>query len=166
MGHHCRRDTVSASTAACQCLTCMLMMTEILSCKLTQTQDNSNSKKCCSMQLDLAYNIVLRLNNVHRMMPYIILCRKSSKLISKDESDSAIGHAFYVAIELYDRNCRIIVLISSLFRLFWCRNWKPKETILCTCATFPKLFRKFLSCCGFRRWDILHLVMDVFQGWY
>jgi hypothetical protein len=29
-----------------------------------------------------------------------------------------------------------------------------------------KLFRKFLSCCGFRRWDILHLVMDVFQGWF
>ena len=148
--------------------------------------------------------------------------------------------AIYVAIELYDRNCRIIVLISSPFRLFWCRNWKPKETILCTCATFlllsyskflfvsfsllfnvstyvcsgevtsdssvllydpsikflssehvpyvilalstiiifvlppplllllypTKLFRKFLSYCGFRRWDILHLVMDVFQGWY
>ena len=148
--------------------------------------------------------------------------------------------AIYVAIELYDRNCRIIVLLSSPFRLFWCRNWRPKETILCTCATFlllsyskflfvsisllfnvstyacsgeaipnssvllydpsikflssehipyvilalsatiifilfpplllllypTKLFRKFLSCCGFRRWDILHLVMDVFQGWY
>jgi hypothetical protein len=29
-----------------------------------------------------------------------------------------------------------------------------------------KLFRKFLNCCGFRRLDILHLVMDVFQGWY
>ena len=148
--------------------------------------------------------------------------------------------AIYVAIELYDKNCRIIVLLSSPFRLFWCRNWKPKETILCTCATFlllsyskflfvslsllfnvglyvcsgemipdssvllydpsikflssehvpyvilalstiiifvlppplllllypTKLFRKFLSCYGFRRWDILHLVMDVFQGWY
>ena len=148
--------------------------------------------------------------------------------------------AIYVAIELYDRNCRIIVLLSFPFRLFWYRNWKPKETILSTCATFlllsytkflfvsvsllfnvrtyacsgevipdsskllydpsikflssehvpyvilalstiiifvlppplllllypTKLFRKFLSCCGFRRWDILHLVMDVFQGWY
>ena len=148
--------------------------------------------------------------------------------------------AIYVAIELYDRNCRIIVLLSSPFRLFWYRNWKPKETILCTCATllllsyskflfvsfsllfnvstygcsgemtsdssvllydpsikflssehvpyvilalsaiiifvlppplllllYPtKLFKKFLNCCGFRRWDILHLVMDVFQGWY
>ena len=148
--------------------------------------------------------------------------------------------AIYVAIELYDRNCRIIVLLSSPFRLFWYRNWKPKETILSTCATFlllsytkflfvsvsllfnvstyacsgevitdsskllydpsikflssehvpyvilalctiivfvlppplllllypTKLFRKFLNCCGFRRWDILHLVMDVFQGWY
>ena len=146
----------------------------------------------------------------------------------------------YVAIELYDRNCRVIILLSSPFRLFWCRNWRPKETILSTCATFlllsyskflfvsvsllfnvstyactgevtpdssvllydpsikflssehvpyvilalsaitifvllpplllllypTKLFRKFLSCCGFRRWDILQLVMDVFQGWY
>ena len=146
----------------------------------------------------------------------------------------------YAAIELYDRNCRIVVLLSSPFRLIWCRNWRPKETILSTCATFlllsyskfifvsvslllnirahnckgevisnssvllydpsikflhsehipyivlalsviaffvlfpplllllypTRLFRKCLSCCGFRRWDILHLVMDVFQGWY
>ena len=146
----------------------------------------------------------------------------------------------YVAIELYDRNCRIIVLLAAPFRLLWCRNWRPKETILSTCATFlllsyskflfvsvsllfnihvqicsgkvipnssvllydpsikflhsehipyivlalsvivifvlfpplvlllypTRLFRKCLNCCGFQRWDILHLVMDVFQGWY
>ena len=29
-----------------------------------------------------------------------------------------------------------------------------------------RLFRKCLDCCGFRRWDVLHLVMDIFQGWY
>ena len=29
-----------------------------------------------------------------------------------------------------------------------------------------RLFRKCLSCCGFRRWDILHMIMDIFQGWY
>ena len=29
-----------------------------------------------------------------------------------------------------------------------------------------RLFRKCLSCCGFQRWDILHPIMDVFQGWY
>ena len=29
-----------------------------------------------------------------------------------------------------------------------------------------RLFRRCLSCCGFKRWDILHLVMDTFQGWY
>ena len=29
-----------------------------------------------------------------------------------------------------------------------------------------KLFRKCLNCYGFRRWDILHPIMDVFQGWY
>ena len=29
-----------------------------------------------------------------------------------------------------------------------------------------RLFRKCLSCCGFQRWDILHLIMDIFQGWY
>ena len=29
-----------------------------------------------------------------------------------------------------------------------------------------RLFRACLNCCGFRRWDILHLVADVFQGWY
>lgn len=29
-----------------------------------------------------------------------------------------------------------------------------------------RLFRRCLTCCGFKRWDILHLVMDTFQGWY
>ena len=29
-----------------------------------------------------------------------------------------------------------------------------------------RLFRKLLTCCGFRRWDILHMIMDTFQGWY
>ena len=32
---------------------------------------------------------------------------------------------------------------------------------------FPtQLFRKCLNWCGFRRWDVLHLIADVFQGWY
>ena len=29
-----------------------------------------------------------------------------------------------------------------------------------------RLFRRFLICCGFQRWDILHMIMDTFQGWY
>ena len=29
-----------------------------------------------------------------------------------------------------------------------------------------RLFRKCLSLCGFQRWDILHLIADVFQGWF
>ena len=29
-----------------------------------------------------------------------------------------------------------------------------------------RLFRKCLNCYGFQRWDILHPIMDVFQGWY
>ena len=29
-----------------------------------------------------------------------------------------------------------------------------------------RLFRKCLRQTGFKRWDILHLVMDIFQGWY
>ena len=147
----------------------------------------------------------------------------------------------YVAIELHDRNCFIIVFLSSPLRKFWYRNWNPKETIVTTFATFillsyskflfvsssllqfiniyhcrnreiitnqtvlfhdptirflhsehipyvvlallvmvvfvvlppflllfypTRLFRKCLSCCGFQRWDILHLIMDIFQGWY
>ena len=27
-------------------------------------------------------------------------------------------------------------------------------------------FRRLLTCCGFQRWDILHMIMDTFQGWY
>ena len=44
----------------------------------------------------------------------------------------------------------IVVLLPPLFLLLY-----P-----------TRLFRKCLSCCGFRRWDILHLIMDIFQGWY
>ena len=29
-----------------------------------------------------------------------------------------------------------------------------------------RLFRKCLRYCGFRRWDILYMIMDIFQGWY
>ena len=29
-----------------------------------------------------------------------------------------------------------------------------------------RLFRRLFTCCGFRRWDILHMIMDTFQGWY
>ena len=28
------------------------------------------------------------------------------------------------------------------------------------------LFRRLFICCGFRRWDILPVIMDTFQGWY
>ena len=29
-----------------------------------------------------------------------------------------------------------------------------------------RLFKKCLNCCRFRRWDILQVVADIFQGWY
>ena len=29
-----------------------------------------------------------------------------------------------------------------------------------------RLFKRLLTCCGFQRWDILHMIMDTFQGWY
>jgi hypothetical protein len=29
-----------------------------------------------------------------------------------------------------------------------------------------RVFRGCLRFMGFRRWDILHLVMDIFQGWF
>jgi hypothetical protein len=146
-----------------------------------------------------------------------------------------------VGIELYDRNCRMAVCLSTPLKLLCCkRNWNPKKTILKTCATFlllsyskilfvsinllfavplyncsgmssskntvllfdpsirflhsnhipyvvlalsiiavfvvlpplllllypTRFFRACIKCMGFRRWDILHLVMDIFQGWF
>ena len=145
-----------------------------------------------------------------------------------------------VGIELYDRNCRVAVCLSTPLKLL-CRNrnCNPKKAILKTCATFlllsyskilfvsinlifavplhncsstgslntvlfydpsirflhsnhipyvvlalsiiavfvvlpplllllypTRVFRACLRFMGFRRWDILHLVMDVFQGWF
>ena len=37
-------------------------------------------------------------------------------------------------------------------------------TLLCLYPT--KMFRNCLRCMGFKRWDILHLIMDIFQGWF
>ena len=29
-----------------------------------------------------------------------------------------------------------------------------------------RFFKKCLSCCGYTRWDVIHVVADCFQGWY
>ena len=149
----------------------------------------------------------------------------------------------YVLIELHDRNCKVVTIVSmplrKLYHYFHGR-WDPKQSILSTFATFlllsyskllfvscnflftvqsynstgdlipdstvllydpsipffqsqhtpyiiislsvtttfilfPPLllllyptrhFRRLFTCCGFRRWDILHMIMDTFQGWY
>ena len=44
----------------------------------------------------------------------------------------------------------IFILLPPLFLLFY-----PTH-----------LLRSLLTCCGFQRWDILHMIMDTFQGWY
>ena len=44
----------------------------------------------------------------------------------------------------------IFILLPPLFLLFY-----PTH-----------LLRSLLTCCVFRRWDILHMIMDTFQGWY
>ena len=147
----------------------------------------------------------------------------------------------YVCIELHDRNSWIFSkLTCKLINCFQHRDWKPKETVLNTCATFlllsyskftfvslslffivtvyhcngeavlnskvllydpsirflhpehipyvilacfvllifvllpplilllypTRLFKKCLRCCGFRRWDVLQMIMDIFQGCY
>lgn len=150
----------------------------------------------------------------------------------------------YLCIVIHDRNChnRIVKILS--FPMKKCfqhhKNWKPKETILNTFATFllcgytkllfvsvnllvgihsynsrgeklpnstvllydqsmkffhsrhipyvvialsvislfvllpplllllypTRMFRKCLERCGFQEWAILHMTMDIFQGWY
>ena len=150
----------------------------------------------------------------------------------------------YLCIVIHDRNChnRVVICLSSPLKKCFQRhkNWKPKETILNTFATFllcgytkllfvsvnllagiqsydchgekvpnstvllydptiqffssrhipyvvialsvivifvllpplllllypTRLCRKCLEYCGFREWGILHMTMDVFQGWY
>ena len=147
-----------------------------------------------------------------------------------------------LCLELHDRNCRVIVLLSSPFRLYsmlYCNDWDPKRRILNTSATFFLLsyskllfvsiglllpiqshnsqgavvsnstallydpaikffhsehipyaiialvtlvilllhplflllypvrsFKRCLHCIGFRRWDVICQIMDIFQGWY
>ena len=57
-------------------------------------------------------------------------------------------HIPYVAIAMFI--LLIFVILPPLLLLFY-----P-----------TRLFRKGLTLFGFRRWDILHNIMDIFQGWY
>ena len=149
----------------------------------------------------------------------------------------------YALIELYDRNCRAVVILSTPLRKIYGYlqgRCDPKQSILSTFATFlllsyskllfvssnflfaiqlynstgdlvpnstvllydpsipffhsqhtpyitvalsaitifillpplllllypTRLFKRLLTCCRFQRWDILHMIMDTFQGWY
>ena len=63
--------------------------------------------------------------------------------------------AIYVAIELYNRNCRIVVHLSSPYQFLWHRNWR-------TCATFL-IYHLFAFCLisvlttAKLRWYLIHL---------
>ena len=51
--------------------------------------------------------------------------------------------------------------VIALFILLTCIIPPPILLIL-----YPtKLFKKCVGCLGFQRWDVLHHIMDVFQGW-
>ena len=56
-------------------------------------------------------------------------------------------HAPYIVIAL---SVLILTMVPPLLLLLY-----PTKT-----------FKKTLECCGFRRWDVLHIFMDTFQGWY
>ena len=69
---------------------------------------------------------------------------------------------------LYDPSIRffhrehIPYVVLSLFVIVVC-VLLPPLLLLC----YPtRLFRVCLNRCGFKRWDILHLIADVFQGWF
>ena len=69
---------------------------------------------------------------------------------------------------LYDPSIRffhrehIPYAVLSLFVIVVC-VLLPPLLLLC----YPtRLFRVCLNRCGFKRWDILHLIADVFQGWF
>ena len=50
----------------------------------------------------------------------------------------------------------------AFFILFTCIIPPPLLLML-----YPtKLFKNCIGCLGFQRWDVLHHIMDVFQGWY
>ena len=71
------------------------------------------------------------------------------------------------ALLLYDPNIRffhsehipyaMVALLTLIFILLL-----PLLLLL-----YPtSIFKKCLTCLGFRRWNILHHIMDIFQGWY
>ena len=70
---------------------------------------------------------------------------------------------------LYDPNIQYFkshhtpyIIIALLITLFILICMPPIFLLL-----YPtRLFRRLFTCCGFQQWDILHMIMDTFQGWY
>ena len=85
---------------------------------------------------------------------------------SYDENGTSSNHGS--AVLLYDPTIRFlhsehipyVVLALSVMVVFVL----PPPVLLLLHPT--KIFRKCLDRCGFQRWDLLQLIMDIFQGWY
>ena len=103
------------------------------------------------------------------LLSYSKLLFVSCKFLFAVQSYNSTGDIIPNAtVLLYDPNIRFfqsehipyIIIALSIVTLF---VLLPPLLLL----LYPtQLFRKFLFCCGFRRWDILHMIMDTFQGWY
>ena len=72
------------------------------------------------------------------------------------------------AVLLFDPSIRFLhsehvpYAVIAFFILITCIIPPPILLVL-----YPtKIFKKCIGCLGFQRWDILHHIMDVFQGWY
>ena len=84
------------------------------------------------------------------------------------QSYNSHGESSSSAVLLYDPNIRffysehipyatVALLVLLVFIIL------PPLLLL----LYPtSIFKKCLTCLGFRRWDILHHIMDIFQGWF
>ena len=94
-----------------------------------------------------------------------------------------VSSNFLYAIQLYNNTGDLVpnstVLLFDPSILFFHSQHIPYTVVALSTITvfillpplllllYPThLFKTMLTCCGFRRWDILHMIMDTFQGWY
>ena len=103
------------------------------------------------------------------LLSYSKLLFVSSKFLFAVQSYDSQGHLIpNTTVLLYDPNVEffktnhIPYVIISLFVLVTFVFLPP----LCLLLFPTRFFRKMFTMCGFRRWDIIHMIMDTFQGWY
>ena len=138
-----------------QTISCSSTPLKMICCKANWNPKETILKTCATFLL-LSYSkfLFVSIRLLLAVDSYIVNCR--------DESIPASTNLLYdpTIRFLGSEHIPYVILASSITVIF---VLLPPLLLL----LYPsRIFRACLKFMGFKRWDILHLVMDIFQGWF